>query len=109
MYDTSQIMTTPPRSLVSESVTAGVRPHVRGKFIYVGDKKLYVRGVTYGPFRPDADGNEYQDSEVVERDFAQIVANDMNAVRIPHTTPPRSLSSARSPARASRWPSSRWG
>ena len=29
------------------------RPEVRGKFIFVGEEKLYVRGVTYGTFRPD--------------------------------------------------------
>jgi len=35
---------------------ASARPQVRGKFIFVGDEKLYVRGVTYGTFTPDADG-----------------------------------------------------
>ena len=68
-----------------------VRPRVGGKFLFVGDEKLYVRGVTYGAFRPDADGNEYYDLEVVERDFALMAAAGLNAARIPHTTPPRSL------------------
>ncbi len=67
------------------------RPCVRGKSIFVGDEKLPVRGATYGAFRPDPHGNEFHDLEVVERDFAQMAANGMNAVRIPHTTPPRSL------------------
>ncbi len=70
---------------------AGVRPCVRGKFIFVGDEKLYVRGVTYGAFRPDENGNEFHNLEVVERDFALMAANGMTAVRIPHTTPPRSV------------------
>src|SRR6266566_1525726 len=69
----------------------GVRPCVRGKFLFVGDEKLYVRGVTYGAFTPDAAGNEYHDLATVERDFAQMAANGINAVRIPHTTPPRGL------------------
>src|SRR3989441_5569230 len=69
----------------------GVRPCVRGKFLFVGDEKLYVRGVTYGAFTPDAAGNEYHDLATVERDFAQMAANGINAVRIPHTTPPRAL------------------
>jgi GT2 family glycosyltransferase len=47
--------------------------------------------VTYGAFRPDEDGNEYHNLDLVDRDFALIAANGMNAVRIPHTTPPRSL------------------
>ena len=41
------------------------RPKVQGKFLFVGDEKLWIRGVTYGTFRPDADGNEYHDPETV--------------------------------------------
>jgi GT2 family glycosyltransferase len=67
------------------------RPCVRGKSIFVGDEKLVVRGATYGAFRPDASGQEFHDAALLERDFAQMAASGMNAVRIPHTTPPRSL------------------
>jgi O-antigen biosynthesis protein len=67
------------------------RPTVQGKFLVAGGQKLYVRGVTYGAFRPDAKGNEYHDLEIIERDFAQMVASGFNAVRIPHTMPPRAL------------------
>src|SRR5207247_889182 len=67
------------------------RPAVRGKFLSAGDRKLYVRGVTYGAFRPDTHGNEYWDHDLIERDFAQMAQCGINAVRIPHTTPPRSL------------------
>jgi O-antigen biosynthesis protein len=67
------------------------RPSARGKFLFVGDEKLYVRGVTYGAFRPDEDGREYWDAETIDRDFAQMAANGINTVRIPHTMPPRSL------------------
>jgi GT2 family glycosyltransferase len=67
------------------------RPAIRGKFLFVGDRELYVRGVTYGAFRPDAQGSEYWDHDTIERDFAQMAASGINAVRIPHTTPPRSL------------------
>jgi len=37
------------------------RPCVHGKFLFVGNEKLYIRGVTYGAFQPDADGREYQE------------------------------------------------
>jgi glycosyltransferase involved in cell wall biosynthesis len=67
------------------------RPLARGKFLYVGNSKLYVRGVTYGAFQPDASGREYHDPEILDRDFALMAANGLNAVRIPHTTPPRAL------------------
>src|SRR5438874_1380622 len=84
---------TPEIRRASTSISAPVlpRPLVRGKFIFVGDEKFYVRGVTYGAFRPDASGHEYHDLDVIERDFAQMAANGINTVRIPHTTPPRSL------------------
>ncbi|HEX7942721.1 MAG TPA: glycosyltransferase, partial [Gemmatimonadaceae bacterium] len=67
----------------------GARPRVRGKFLFVGDEKLYVRGVTYGTFRPTADGGSYH-RDAVERDFADIVACGFNAVRT-YTLPPRWL------------------
>jgi GT2 family glycosyltransferase/exo-beta-1,3-glucanase (GH17 family) len=67
-----------------------LRPRVQGKFIFVGDEKLYVRGVTYGTFCPSADGDEYPNPEVVEQDFAQMASNGLNAVRT-YTTPPRWL------------------
>jgi GT2 family glycosyltransferase len=63
----------------------------RGKFLFDGEEKLYVRGVTYGAFRPDGVGREYQDLEQIERDFACMAVHGINCVRIPHTMPPRSL------------------
>ena len=76
---------------LTPALAGPLRPCVRGKFLFVGDEKLYVRGVTYGAFTPDAAGNEYHHLATVERDFAQMAANGINAVRIPHTTPPRAL------------------
>jgi GT2 family glycosyltransferase len=63
------------------------RPQVKGKFFYVGDEKLYLRGVTYGTFRPDDSGNEFPNSDVVEKDFAQMATIGINVVRI-YTPPP---------------------
>src|SRR5262245_65307467 len=51
------------------------RPEARGKYLFVGNEKLWVRGVTYGTFRPDAQGNEYGRWDQVERDLATIAAN----------------------------------
>lgn len=66
------------------------RPHVHGKFLYLGSEKFFVRGVTYGTFRPDADGFQVPDRTVVERDFAAMAAAGFNAVRV-YTLPPRWL------------------
>lgn len=63
------------------------RPCVRGKFIFIGAEKFYVRGVTYGTFRPNARDEEFPAPEAVERDFAQMAANGVNAVRT-YTPPP---------------------
>jgi glycosyltransferase involved in cell wall biosynthesis len=66
---------------------AARRPQVKGKFFYVGDEKLYIRGVTYGTFELDEYGNEFHNPEVVEKDFVQMAANGINVVRI-YTSPP---------------------
>src|SRR5213595_3741635 len=79
------------RASAPTRVPTRVRPHARGKFVFAGDDKLYVCGVSYGAFRPDASGHEYGDLDVIERDFAQMAANGINTVRIPHTMPPRAL------------------
>jgi glycosyltransferase involved in cell wall biosynthesis len=63
------------------------RPQVRGKFLSVGDEKLYLRGVTYGTFRPDDRGDEFPSTDVVERDFEAMQAIGVNAVRT-YTPPP---------------------
>src|SRR4029077_6160727 len=54
-------------------------------------EKFWVKGVTYGAFRPDSEKREYQDLGKLHRDFAQMVAAGINTVRIPHTMPPRHL------------------
>ncbi|HWP58459.1 MAG TPA: glycosyltransferase [Candidatus Acidoferrales bacterium] len=59
--------------------------------MFIGNAKFWVRGVTYGAFRPGPDGREYHDRDALERDFSLMAANGVNAVRIPHTMPPRQL------------------
>jgi glycosyltransferase involved in cell wall biosynthesis len=75
-----------PRS-VRAAPAAGPRPEARGKFLACGGEKFYARGVTYGTFRPDANGDEFPPVETVRRDFAQMAANGFNAVRT-YTMPP---------------------
>jgi O-antigen biosynthesis protein len=82
-----QFFLEPPKSI---PVVEGIRPRIEGKFIFVGDEKFYVRGVTYGPFHPEENGCEYHNPEVVDRDFAQMAEHGINAVRV-YTVPPRWL------------------
>jgi len=68
-------------------MVSNLRPTVNGKFLFVGEEKFYIRGTTYGPFRPDEDGCEYHYPELVERDFAQMASIGVNTVRT-YTVPP---------------------
>src|SRR3954453_10008445 len=63
------------------------RPYVHGKFLFSGGQKLYIRGVTYGPFHPDESGCLYRDLAVVEGDFAAMAGAGINAIRV-YTVPP---------------------
>src|SRR5437764_15489340 len=63
------------------------RPRVHGKFIFIGDEKFYIRGVTYGTFRPQGNGEEYPEQEIVDADFARMAASGINTVRL-YTAPP---------------------
>ena len=66
------------------------RPQVRGKFLYWGGHKHYVRGVTYGTFRPNSNNELFPEPEVAFRDLSLIAASGFNAVRT-YTTPPEWL------------------
>jgi GT2 family glycosyltransferase len=66
------------------------RPAARGKFLYAGDEKLLVRGVTYGTFPPNAAGEDYPEPAVVEDDFKRMAANGVNSLRV-YSVPPRWL------------------
>jgi len=71
-------------------VSPNIRPFVHGKFIFVGDEKLYLRGVTYGTFQPSENNSSDYDFVKVERDFALMEENGINTVRV-YTVPPRWL------------------
>lgn len=66
------------------------RVRAAGKFLYVDKEKFYVKGVTYGPFRPDENGSEYHTPEQVAEDFAAMTAAGINTLRT-YTVPPRWL------------------
>jgi GT2 family glycosyltransferase len=76
--------TAPARTSASPSG----RPAVRGKSLYLGGRKLIVKGVTYGPFSSGPGGG--LDPDTAEHDFAQMVAAGINAIRL-YTPPERWL------------------
>lgn len=72
---------------VATPVSTAQRPQARGKFLFVGDNKYWVKGVTYGTFAPDAAGDQFPARDIVETDFAAIANHGLNTVRT-YTPPP---------------------
>src|ERR1051325_6748060 len=72
------------------NVTHGERPRVSGKFLTTGDRKIFLRGVTYGTFKPDQEGSNYPSEATVREDFRRIKLNGFNAIRT-YTMPPQWL------------------
>jgi len=63
----------------------GPRIEVRGKFLFSGEKKFFIQGVTYGPFR---DGDDHLGSpEKARRDFGLVAAAGFNVLRVYHPPP----------------------
>ncbi len=60
---------------------------VQGKFFFAGERKQFVRGVTYGPFAPGTHGAQFPERATVQRDFALMRGAGANTVRV-FTVPP---------------------
>lgn len=58
-----------------------------GKFFRIGRKKFLAKGVSYGPFAPNADGEPFASPEQTGRDLALIRELGANVVRI-YVPPP---------------------
>jgi GT2 family glycosyltransferase len=61
-----------------------------GKFFRLGDEKFWVKGVTYGPFEPQANGVALPVQHQLEADLRQIRGLGANTIRVYHV-PPRHL------------------
>jgi GT2 family glycosyltransferase len=60
---------------------------VDGKFLALGEARLRLRGVTYGTFSPDRNGQCFGSPHQVREDFAVMATAGINAVRT-YTAPP---------------------
>jgi GT2 family glycosyltransferase len=63
------------------------RVRVDGKFFARDGQRLRVRGVTYGPFAPDAAGDPFPPADRVIADFEQMRAIGVNTIRTYHLPP----------------------
>jgi glycosyltransferase involved in cell wall biosynthesis len=60
----------------------------RAKFFFEGDKKFYLQGVTYGPFRPVKEGGpQLPTPEKAARDLRLMRELGINVLRVYHTPP----------------------
>ncbi|WP_051261823.1 glycosyltransferase [Desulfovibrio inopinatus] len=71
------------------------RVRVSGRFLFLGNEKFFIRGVTYGPFPPDVTDDFFPSSEVIERDFQNLRRLGVNTIRIYYVPPNRLLDAAK--------------
>jgi O-antigen biosynthesis protein len=72
---------------MAETGTDMQRVSIDGKFFRLGEKKFYVKGVTYGPFAPNAAGEPYPEKDRATADFEQITSLGSNVLRVYHVPP----------------------
>ncbi len=73
---------------MTASSSAQLRVSVDGKFFRLGDRKFYFKGVAYGPFAPNEQGEPFATREQTARDFAQIRELGANLARVYYVPPP---------------------
>src|SRR5258708_38210350 len=66
---------------------SGAPIEVRGKFFFAGERKYFVKGVTYGPFADASHGTQFPERAMVERDFALMAEMGANTLPV-FTVPP---------------------
>ncbi len=72
---------------MAASVQASERIRADGKFFRSGERKFHLKGVTYGPFAPNANGEMFAAPEQTARDFKQILELGANVLRL-YDVPP---------------------
>jgi GT2 family glycosyltransferase len=63
------------------------RARVSGKFFFTGEQKYYVKGVSYGPFKPGPEGCPFPLGAAAKRDFKVMCELGANTLRT-FTPPP---------------------
>lgn len=68
-------------------MTTSARVRVDGKGFRLGAHKFHLRGVAYGPFAPNGEGEMFASPDATLRDLTQMGALGANLVRV-YTVPP---------------------
>ena len=64
------------------------RVRAKGRYLFAGDTKFFVKGVTYGPFPENSRGEPLPEDATVLRDFELMRRAGVNAIRV-YYVPPR--------------------
>lgn len=75
---------------MGSSASSPQRVRVDGKFFRLGAAKFFIKGVTYGPFAPDAGGFYFPEPAQVRKDFQQLQSLGANVLRV-YSKPPKWL------------------
>jgi len=86
MVETEAVATRPPPAHSARLEPSGPL-RVQGKFFFVGERKHFIKGVTYGPFPQGSHGVPFPETLTVETDFALMAESGINTVRV-FTVPP---------------------
>ena len=93
LVETEEVATRAPLEPLSKFGAASpVR--VQGKFFFVGEQKLFIKGVTYGPFPQGSHGAPFPEPGTVDVDFALMAEAGINTVRVFTVPPPWLLDAA---------------
>src|SRR5678815_4965111 len=90
LLERSAILSTPP---LHSSWQIETRVEIDGKFLRVNGRRFWIKGVTYGTFAPNSEGEPYPEIDQVRRDFEQMRAAGINTVRL-YTPPSNGLADA---------------
>src|SRR5437879_3529920 len=70
---------------MTDSTNSRIRPV--SKFFFEGDRKFFIKGATYGPFKPDAKGSSFGRPEQLDVDLRMMREIGLNLLRVYHPPP----------------------
>jgi hypothetical protein len=91
----------PVDTALSRRRLGAARVIAAGKLLMRNREPFYLRGVTYGTFAPDENGDQYPSQPRVLTDFRAIAVNGFNVVRTYTVPPARVLGFSMPPPNAS--------
>src|SRR5687768_14553495 len=86
----------------------GGSPRVSGRFLVVDGRRFWIKGVTYGTFRANEEGEPFPAKAQVRDDFARMRDAGINTVRL-YSPPPTWLADCAADAGLYLFPDMCWG